>query len=105
MSHPGVIEAQIAEIKKQFINAPAGCGPWPHRDPRYLVLDLEIQISFLREMVTAARRLAYEIEGGDRWPVVWEDDMEIMPALKAFKDLSPLPEWERDGPGFKRKPL
>ena len=59
----------------------------------------------LRAIVGLARRLAYEIEGGNRWPVEWDEDTKIMPHLAAFKAASPLPEWERNGPGYKRDAL
>ena len=63
------------------------------------------------EKVTeAARRLAYELEGGDGWPVDYSDDKHVWPALTKLKEIlkkigKPIPPWERDGPGFKRRPL
>ena len=58
-----------------------------------------------RKGMEEARRLAYEIEGGNRWPVEWDNDTHIMPALKAFKDACPMPEWGRNGSGWKRAAL
>lgn len=68
------------------------------------------QLAAAQEQNLAGIKLAYEIEGGNRWPVEWDEDTRIMPALKEFKNAArvagfPLPEWERKGPGFKRASL
>ena len=59
--------------------------------------------------VQELRALVYEIEGGNRWPVAWDDDSFGPCIARAKKWLAEqgrsVPEWKRRGPGFKREPL
>ena len=59
------------------------------------------------EAVNVARRLVYEVEGGNRWPVEWSSEGNIQKSLDEAKHFfarikQVLPELERNGPGWKR---
>ena len=94
---------EIASLRAQLVSCE---GQWRKEvDANKVVLD---QLAEAREKLAAARealkegrRLAYEIEGGNRWPVEWDDDTRIEPPLLDFKNALErvglgLPAWKRD---------
>lgn len=64
----------------------------------------ESDLRAVREALGMCRKALYEIEGGNRWPVEWEEFKPFIDAAKGTLKVAgfPIPEWEKNPPGWKR---
>ena len=101
---PITINEVVAAEYPKSIEAALTAERKAHAETKARLEKAEAACAELREISV---RLAYEIEGGNRWPVDWDEETCIMPALSGLKEQLkkmgvPVPEWIRKGAGWER---
>ena len=111
----GELNSQHARQSEIVAQYEARLSSGPYKSGELIQIRAELaerteEVAGLKAVLAEGRQLAYEIEGGNRWPVEWDDDTRIEPPLLAFKNAleeigQGLPVWKRKGSGWERTAL